>query len=142
MTYAVQADLVDRFGTEELAQRTDRSNGTVIDTVVLGRALADADAEADSYLATRYALPLKTTPVVLVRLCSDIARYRLYDDGVPDTVRNRYQDAVALLKRLASGEVQLAGSTVLAVATGTGNSNAVAVRTSGAVFSADVLAAY
>lgn len=116
MTYASQADLVDRFGEPELAQRTDRVNGTVIDTVVLARALADADAEIDSYLATRYTLPLASTPVVITRLACDMTRYRLYDDGVPETVRVRYQDAVSLLKRLASGEVQLAGMAALAVA--------------------------
>lgn len=116
MTYATQADLVDRFGELELAQRTDRTNGTVIDTVVLGRALADADAEIDSYLATRYTLPLASTPVVVTRLACDMTRYRLYDDGVPETVRVRYQDAVSLLKRLASGDVQLAGMAAVAVA--------------------------
>lgn len=116
MTYATQADLADRFGEPELAQRTDRTNGTVIDTVVLGRAQADADAEIDSYLATRYTLPLASTPVVITRLACDITRYRLYDDGVSETVRVRYQDAVSLLKRLASGEVQLAGMASVAVA--------------------------
>lgn len=116
MTYATQADLVDRFGEPELAQRTDRTNGAVIDTVVLGRALADADAEIDSYLATRYTLPLASTPVVITRLACDMTRYRLYDDGVSETVRVRYQDAVSLLKRLASGEVQLAGMAAVAVA--------------------------
>lgn len=116
MTYASQTDLVDRFGELELAQRTDRTNGTVIDTVVLGRALADADAEIDSYLATRYTLPLASTPVVINRLACDITRYRLFDDGVPETVRQRYEDAVSLLKRLASGDVLLAGSAAAAVA--------------------------
>ncbi len=116
MTYATQADLVDRFGEQELQQRTDRSNGTVIDTVVLGRAQGDADAEIDSYLATRYTLPLASTPLVITRLACDITRYRLYDDGVPETVRVRYEDAVSLLKRLASGDVVLSGMEGVAVA--------------------------
>jgi phage gp36-like protein len=116
MTYATQADLTDRFGELELAQLTDRTNGAVIDTVVLGRALADADAEIDSYLATRYTLPLASTPVVITRLACDMTRYRLYDDGMHETVRVRYQDAVSLLKRLASGDVQLAGMAAVAVA--------------------------
>ena len=141
MTYATQADLTDRFGAVELAQLTDRTNGVVIDATVLGRALADADAEIDSYLATRYSLPLASTPVVLVRMAADIARYRLYDDRVTDAVRQRYGDAVSLLKRMASGEVQLAGSTVLAAAT-TGAGNAVAVIAPERVFSATALQNY
>lgn len=116
MTYATQTDLIERFGELELAQRTNRVDGTTIDTVVLGRALADADAEIDSYLATRYTLPLSSTPPVVNRLACDMTRYRLFDDGVPETVRVRYQDAVSLLKRLASGDVQLAGMAAVAVA--------------------------
>jgi phage gp36-like protein len=80
------------------------------------------------------------TPVVLVRLAADMARYRLYDDGVPDTVRQRYEDAVSLLKRMASGEVQVAGSTVLAVSVQRGVD--VASRSPAQVFTPGVLAGY
>ncbi|MDP3652422.1 MAG: DUF1320 domain-containing protein [Rhodoferax sp.] len=116
MTYATQSDLVDRFGEAELAQRTNRVDGLTIDTAVLGRALADADAEIDSYLTKRYALPLASTPLVLTRLACDITRYRLFDDGTPETVRLRYEDAVSLLRRFSSGDVQLAGVAAAAVA--------------------------
>lgn len=140
MTYATEADLSDRFGAVELAQLTDRDAGLVIDTAVLGRALADADAEIDSYLAARYALPLATTPTVLVRLAADMARYRLYDDRVTEAVRNRYQDAVSLLKRLASGEVRLDGAATPPEAA----SGAVAVtaRSPARVFGATQLESY
>ncbi|MBK7314929.1 gp436 family protein [Candidatus Aalborgicola defluviihabitans] len=116
MTYATLPDMVDRFGETELVQRTDRVDSGTIDAVVLDRALADADAEIDSYLATRYMLPLASTPPVINRLACEIARYRLFDDGVPETIRVRYQDAVSLLKRLSSGDVVLAGAEGLAVA--------------------------
>lgn len=140
MTYASQTDLIDRFGEAELAQRTNRADGLTIDTVVLARALTDADAEIDGYLSTRYQLPLASTPILLVRLAADIARYRLYDDGVPDAVRQRYEDAVALLKRMASGEVQVAGSTVLEVSVQRGID--VAAKTPAQVFTPGVLARY
>ena len=142
MPYATQAEMTERFGAVELAQLTDCTNGTVIDTTVLGRALTDADAEIDSYLATRYSLPLASTPVVLTRLASDVARYRLFDDAAPTQVRQRYEDAISLLKRLASGDVQLAGSAPLAPATGTGHGNAVAVKAPERVFSPSVLQNY
>lgn len=116
MSYATLTDMLERFGAQELAQRTDRVDGAVVDAVVLGRALADAQAEIDAYLASRYTLPLSSTPPVVNRLACEIARYRLFDDGVPETVRVRYQDAVSLLKRLASGEVLLAGLEAAAVA--------------------------
>ena len=140
MTYATESDLVERFGFEELAQRTNRVDGSSIDTVVLGRALADADAEINGYLATRYSLPLSSTPAVLVRLAADMARYQLCADKVPESVRQRYVDAVLVLKRLATGEVQLAGITA-APATG-GAGNAVDARTPDRLFGPKQLASY
>ena len=128
MSYATQSDMTERFGAVELAQLSDRVNGTVIDVAVVARALADADAEIDAYLARRYQLPLASTPPVLVRMACDIARYRLYDEAVTEAVRVRYNDAVALLKRMASGEVELPAATVLP-APATGSANAVLVRT-------------
>lgn len=140
MTYATESDLVERFGFNELAQRTNRVDGLTIDTVVLGRALLDADAEIDGYLATRYTLPLGSTPTVLVRLAADLARYQLCADKVPDSVRQRYVDAVVVLKRLASGEVQLAGITAIPAAGGSGN--AVAARTPAKLFGPEQLQSY
>lgn len=116
MTYATLAIMIDSFTELEMVQLTDRVDAGVVDTVALGRALADADAEIDSYIGTRYALPLASTPMLLVRLAADMTRYRLYDDGVPATVRQRYEDCVSLLKRLSSGDVVLAGAEGLAVA--------------------------
>ena len=140
MTYATQADLVERFGADVMVQLTNRTDGQAIDAVVLGRALADADAEIDGYLATRYALPLASTPAVLVRLSADLARYQLCRDKVPDSVRQRYVDAVAVLKRLATGEVQLAGITAVPAAGGVGN--AVASRTAERQFGPGQLQGY
>ena len=111
MTYATQQDMNDRFGAVELAQLTDRTNGTTVDAAVLARALADADAEIDAYLGTRYALPLTSQPPVLARLAADIARYRLFDDRTTEAVRQRYADAVKLLRDMSTGAVRLdAGS--------------------------------
>ena len=128
MSYATQADLVERFGAQELAQRTNRVDGQSIDAVVLARAITDASAEIDGYLATRYQLPLASTPGVLVRVCADLARYQLCGDKVPENVRVRYEDAVLLLKRMAKGEVQLAGIAAEPAAGGAGNAVAVRAR--------------
>lgn len=139
MTYAVQQDLVDRFGETELAQLTDRSTGAFVDVAVLNRALADADAEIDSYLASRYQLPLSSAPVALVRVAADIARYRLFDDRVTEAVRDRYQEAVAYLKQIAIGNVVIDGAAALTPA-----STAIAVKANAPerVFNADLLGLY
>jgi phage gp36-like protein len=79
-----------------------------IDDKVLNRALEDADAEVDGYLsAAGYTLPLATAPLNLRNKCCDIARYRLDRNRPREDVRQRYEDAIAFLKDLASGRVKL-----------------------------------
>ncbi|HMS05352.1 MAG TPA: DUF1320 domain-containing protein [Burkholderiaceae bacterium] len=143
MSYATQADMVDRFGEAELVQRTNRlTGGTAIDTVVLGRALADADAEVNGYLAVRYAMPLAATPPVITRVACDLARYYLHDDKVPDTVRQRYEDAVALLKRLAAGDVTLGPDAAAPPPAAAPGSVAEAVQAPARLFGASLLGQY
>lgn len=114
MPYATTAQMISRFTEREIIAITDRDGTGLVDEVQLGKALADASAEIDSHLGRRYALPLVRSgvalvdsPVMLVGLCCDIARYRLTGTEVQETeaIRNRYRDAVATLKLLASGEV-------------------------------------
>jgi phage gp36-like protein len=105
--YATKQNMIDRFGSEELIQLTDRNNTGAIDDVVLGQALADADTKIDGYLGTRYTLPLATVPPSLTPIACDIARYNLYDKHATEEVRNRYKDAEGFLKLLAKGEVTL-----------------------------------
>jgi phage gp36-like protein len=136
MPYATQQDLVDRFGTAELAQLTDPTAGTTINTTTVERALADADAEIDARLAVQYALPLATVPAVLVRLGADIARYFLWDARATDQVRNRYRDAVKLLDQMADGSVALPTATLLAPSA---TAQAVAMRAPTQQFSSSLL---
>lgn len=108
MTYAVKQDMIDRFSDTELMQLTDRTGAIdAIDDNVLGKALADADAEIDGYLMGRYALPLASTPKILVGMACDIARYKLYEDRATEHVRTRYEDAIKYLKELALGRISL-----------------------------------
>jgi phage gp36-like protein len=139
MPYALQADLVTRFGSEELAQRSDRINGSVIDATVVARALADADAEIDAYLAVRYQLPLASVPAVLGRVACDIALYRLCDIP-PDEVRKRYEDAVRDLKRAADGSLVIDGASPLAKSTTGGGG--VTSKSPERIFSNDQLSGY
>ncbi len=107
MTYATEQHMIDRFSEQELVELTDRVGVGRIDTAVLDRALTDADGEINGYLATRYALPLATVPIVLTRLACDVARYFLYQDRATEAVRTRYQDALKFLRNVAAGVVSL-----------------------------------
>lgn len=143
MTYATQQDLIDRFGETELLQLTDRQNmpPSVIDAVVVGRALNDADGLINSYLGKVYRMPLSVVPTVLVKRASDIARYHLHGEAAPkdgDVYRN-YRDAVDWLKDVAKGLVTIDAEGVTPAASGGGSVKASAP---GRVFTRDTMRGY
>lgn len=76
MPYATLADLRSRYGAE-IDQVADRDGDGLADPAVVDGVLADVAAEIDSYLATRYTLPLATVPLLLTRLACAIGRERL-----------------------------------------------------------------
>lgn len=111
MTYCDKAGMIARFGEVELIRLTDPddslSEDSQIDDDAINAALSDATDEIDSYLAVRHSLPLSTTPKLLVRLCADIARYRLYDDRMIEEVEKRYNASIRMLKDIAKGTASL-----------------------------------
>jgi len=109
MPYATKANMIARFGEDEVIALTDRSDIGAVDDTVLAGALAEADAEIEPYLASRYSLPLTNVPKVLAGFACDIARYRLCGAGVTETdeVRNRYKDAIRFLENVMNGKIAL-----------------------------------
>ena len=122
--YATLQDLIDRFGERELIQLTDPDN-LAVQAAKVERALQDAHALADGWLARVYALPLagcvkpaptaqnpqatvQVPPPQLTRIVCDAARYYLYDDLAPDSeVFRRFKQAQDELKAIAEGKQQL-----------------------------------
>ena len=109
MSYATPAQVTERHGADAVLLLTDRDGDGVADTNAIERALADASAEIDTYLAVKYDLPLSETPAVLTRLAADIAIYRLAvsADRRIEEHRVRYDDAVKLLERISVGKASL-----------------------------------
>lgn len=110
MAYATLADLVARFGEEQLVQLTDRLAAGVIDEAVLDQAIADASALIDGYLAGRYPVPLSPAPAILVGYACDLARYNLFPDAnLADdhAVRIRHRDAIRFLELVGQGRLSL-----------------------------------
>ena len=58
MPYATPLDLEQRFGAAELIQQTDLSGAGEYNADTVARALEDASALIDGYLASRYPLPI------------------------------------------------------------------------------------
>lgn len=109
MAYATSQDFVDAFGQPETLQLTNLDNpiATTINLVPLDKALDDASAEIDTYIGSRYILPLASTPSVVNRYCLDIARYMLDRIHTREDVRLRYEDALKWQAMLASGKVSI-----------------------------------
>lgn len=102
-----EAALRSRFGDEEIDRLAQRLGADP--QAVIAAALADARAQAGSYLARRYRLGVDViaTPQSLVRILCDLARYRLYDDAPHDEVAGRYQQAIDELGGLYDGKNDL-----------------------------------
>lgn len=107
--YATSQDITDRNGADQLVLIADRDGDGVADAAAVSKALEDASAEIDAYLAVKYTLPLASPPPLLAHLCVDIAVYRLAADAyvATDERRKRFDDALLLLLRLATGEASL-----------------------------------
>lgn len=118
MSYAQKSDLIERFGLRELVQLTDRTNvpPSTVDDVVVDRALGDAASMIDGYLGKVYALPLVAVPANLVKMTADVARYYLHGKAADKdgAVARAYGEAVAWLRDVAAGRVNLEDGAVAA----------------------------
>jgi phage gp36-like protein len=107
MTYATRTDLEARYA-QDVAQRE-----TVLPVLGVDNALADADAEIDSYLGVRYSVPVSPVSARILQIACVIARYRLLGDAATDVARRDYEDARAYLRDIAAGRAQLEGAAAL-----------------------------
>lgn len=106
--YASQTDITALYGDAALYVAERPSDGLVDDAAVTA-ALASASREIDTFLATRYDLPLPIQPPELVQPAVDIALYRLASTRqlLSEDMKERFKDALAMLKRLSRGEQEL-----------------------------------
>src|SRR5713226_2552888 len=111
VSYATAQDVINRYPNRDLVQLTNEDpTAMTVNTAPITQALTDASAEIDGYIEGRFALPLADPPAVLNRLATDIAMYRMQTlrplHDIEDA-RQRYEDAVAMLGKVAAGELTL-----------------------------------
>ena len=108
--YITQTDLSGQISNAQLIQLTDDAKTGLVDTTKIDKAIAEAEAEVNGYVATKRSVPLASPiPDLVKQLCVDIAIYRLFHrrQRVPDDVRKSYEDAVAKLKDISKGLLTL-----------------------------------
>ena len=120
MTYITNSDIESWIGSAAYIQLTDDAGTGSANTARVDEARIGAEGEANSYLATRYSVPVDLTgesqvAAVLRNFVLDLAAYRLHSRRPPvplDIVRRR-EEAIQWFSRLASGLVQLPSGTAL-----------------------------
>lgn len=109
MPYAALTDMENRYPARDLIAISDPNNAS-IQSAFINQALSDASVEIDSYLESRFTLPLTDPPAVLNLHCCTIAMYRMQSlRPLHDLqeARKRYDDAIAFLQKVADGKLTL-----------------------------------
>lgn len=136
MAYCAKADLVQRFGGKELAELTDETAAHSSDDTEIAAACDEASSLIDSYISTRYTVPLDPVPAMVRKWACDIAFFNLFKISVPERVKDAYEDAIARLKDVAKGVAGLPDATGTTAET---NGAALSVVTADTVFTDDLL---
>lgn len=113
MAYSTIIEIELQFGADEVLRSSDRDMDGVADVGVVDRAIADADAEIDSYLGVKYDIPLNPVPAIVATASATIAMYRMSSDSgtLTDEKRRRYEDLIRWLRDVAAGKAVLDGGT-------------------------------
>lgn len=83
-----------------------------IDQDVIDTAIEDADAIIDGYCAMKYSVPFATVPSRVKTGSAKIAAYNLFEKrassvGMPDAVRQSYEDEIGFFKDVSKGLASL-----------------------------------
>jgi phage gp36-like protein len=120
MSYITNSDLESWLGTATYIALTDDEGTGSADPAQASEARLGAEGEANSYLATRYQVPVNVSghpevAAVLRAFVLDLAAYRLHNrrPPVPEDIVRRHDEAVTWLARVASGLVQLPAAAAL-----------------------------
>jgi phage gp36-like protein len=111
--YCAKADLVERYGSVELAQLTDETSAHSADDGEITKACDEASSLIDSYLSARYAVPVSPVPTMVRMWACAISRKLLWKDraGGDSAVTLAFDTAMSQLKDVAKGIAGLPSST-------------------------------
>lgn len=111
MGYCTLDDLKKLLPEAILIRLTDDDGLGAIDTTRTDEAIASAAEETDAYIGGTVKLPITgTVPPILGKINADIAIYNLYSrvkEDIPKTRGDRYKNAIALLEKIAGGNLSL-----------------------------------
>jgi phage gp36-like protein len=114
MAYVTLAQLTDRYGEPALIAVTDRGlvDHPGRERPAIDRAIADADAVIDGYLARRYQLPLTVAQPLLVKIAGSLVFYGLHTFQPDEKIVADQKEALAMLRDISAGTVALTAAGV------------------------------
>src|SRR3990167_2072302 len=110
MPYSTLTDMKKLIPETAIIQLTDDENTGSSDLARVDEAIAQSDAEIDSYCGGRYTVPFTTVPDIVKKISVDIAIYNLYSrrvEEIPETRAERYKNAMRQLEGIASGKITI-----------------------------------
>ncbi len=108
MPYSTSTDL--GISERQLLDLADTNSDGQVESDVIDRAIERADRRIDTYLRGRYVLPFDPAPKEIIEISASLAVYFLSErnDITPsEGLRQRYDDAMKLLKDLQAGRATL-----------------------------------
>lgn len=114
--YCTEANLIDRFGRDDVLRVSDYEDVEEPSEDTIARAIAGASALIDSYCAGLYAVPFAPVPDVVRDCATDLAWCRLLSgrDSLTDKWEARCQDWVGWLEKVSEGKVKIPGAAAAA----------------------------
>lgn len=131
MAYSTLTDIIKLLPESAIIQLTDDEGDGVVNESRVNEAIAQADAEIDSYCGGIYTVPFATVPDIVKKISVDIAIYNLYSrkvETIPETRAERYKNAIRQLTDISKGVISL-GIDPAPAQTGSGVNNSIKSNT-------------
>lgn len=111
MPYCTLEDIKKAIPEENLIQTTDDEGFGVVNVERVDEAINSADQLIDGYLRGRYTLPLNPIPGLIKKLSIDLAIFYVYSRRfeleMPQTMTDRFKNAVKILEQIQKGLIKL-----------------------------------
>ncbi len=109
--YCEYSDITASIPEAQIASLTDDTNGETVDEDIVNQAISSADELIDSYLRSRYGVPLTTVPLIIKELSVELAIYNLYKrrfrTDIPEPIQENFKIQISILKQIQNGTMNL-----------------------------------
>jgi len=108
--YCTIDDIKEQLPERELIQLTDDARTGEVDPSVANRAIEDAVAVIDGYVAKKALVPLNPAPAIIRKICVDFAICNLHArrmDEIPEAQKERCEQGHKMLVLYSKGQITL-----------------------------------